>query len=74
LFSVPGVQYSCAQLLPVPKTFASLRGLFMADILKAQRQKFLCPFSSFYGVSTPIKMAENMVIKELLDNQFSVTP
>lgn len=31
-----------------------------------------CHSSSFYSVLKPIKMAKNVVIKELLDNPFSV--
>jgi len=36
-------------------------------------QTVCCLFSSFYSVLKAIKMAENIVIKELLDNTFSVS-
>jgi len=38
----------------------------MADVLTEQN-RHLCLSSSFYSVLTPIKMVENIGVKELLD-------
>ena len=57
------MQYSFAQVLPVPKTFA---WSFYGRYLESTRTE-VCMFSSFYGILTPIKVVENVVIKELLD-------